>query len=57
MQDDRYVQFFDGGSEPRLEVLGMFNGESLWSAILGSALSIIGLILLYTRQAREYFGS
>lgn len=39
------------------EVIGMFNGESLWSAILGSALSIIGLILLYTRQAREYFGS
>ncbi|NLP84332.1 hypothetical protein HF576_10755 [Microbacterium sp. CFH 90308] len=40
-----------------LEVLGMFNGESLWSAIAGSALSIIGLILLYTRSAREYFGS
>ena len=39
------------------EVLGMFNGESLWSAIAGSALSIIGLILLYTRSAREYFGS
>jgi hypothetical protein len=40
-----------------LEVLGMFNGESLWSAITGSVLSIIGLILLYTRAAREYFGS
>ncbi|MCP2638099.1 hypothetical protein K0817_016220 [Microbacterium sp. HD4P20] len=40
-----------------LEVLGMFNGESLWSAISGSILSIIGLILLYTRSAREYFGS
>ncbi|MGK3953977.1 hypothetical protein ACLKM7_16805 [Microbacterium sp. I2] len=40
-----------------LEVLGMFNGESLWSAIAGSILSIIGLILLYTRSAREYFGS
>jgi uncharacterized membrane protein len=39
------------------EILGMFNGESLWSAIAGSALSIIGLILLYTRSAREYFGS
>lgn len=39
------------------EVIGMFTGESLWSAILGSALSIIGLILLYTRHAREYFGS
>ena len=39
------------------EVLGMFNGESLWSAIAGSALSIIGLILLYTRAARQYFGS
>ena len=39
------------------EVLGMFNGESLWSAIAGSILSIIGLILLYTRSAREYFGS
>lgn len=40
-----------------LEVVGMFNGESLWSAIAGSALSIIGLILLYTRAARQYFGS
>ncbi len=40
-----------------LEVLGMFNGETLWSALLGSALSIIGLILLYTPRAREYFGS
>ena len=40
-----------------LEVLGMFSGESLWSAISGSILSIIGLILLYTRSAREYFGS
>ena len=40
-----------------LEVLGMFNGESLWSAIGGSILSIIGLILLYTRSARRYFGS
>ncbi len=40
-----------------LEVLGMFSGESLWSAITGSALSIIGLILLYTRAARAYFGS
>ncbi|WP_426322527.1 hypothetical protein [Microbacterium sp. E-13] len=39
-----------------LEVLGMFNGESLWSALAGSILSIIGLILLYTRRAREYFG-
>ena len=39
------------------EVLGMFSGESLWSAIGGSILSIIGLILLYTRAAREYFGS
>jgi hypothetical protein len=40
-----------------LEVLGMFNGETLWSAIAGSILSIIGLILLYTRRAREYFGA
>lgn len=40
-----------------LEVLGMFSGEGLWSAIAGSALSIIGLILLYTRAARAYFGS
>ena len=40
-----------------LEVIGMFNGESLWSALTGSALSIIGLILLYTRAARQYFGS
>ena len=40
-----------------LEVLGMFNGESLWSALTGSILSIIGLILLYTGRAREYFGS
>ena len=40
-----------------LEVVGMFNGESLWSAITGSALSIICLILLYTRDARQYFGS
>ncbi|WP_127819312.1 hypothetical protein [Microbacterium sp. CPCC 204701] len=39
------------------EVVGMFNGESLWSAITGSALSIIGLVLLYTRAARQYFGS
>ena len=39
-----------------LEVLGMFNGESLWSAISGSILSIIGLILLYTSSARRYFG-
>ncbi|WP_019180957.1 hypothetical protein [Microbacterium yannicii] len=39
-----------------LEVLGMFNGESLWSAISGSILSIIGLILLYTSSARAYFG-
>ncbi|MFB7894157.1 hypothetical protein ACFC1I_18290 [Microbacterium sp. NPDC056044] len=40
-----------------LEVLGMFNGEGLWSAVSGSILSIIGLILLYTRSARQYFGS
>ena len=40
-----------------LEVLGMFNGESPWSAVAGSILSIAGLILLYTRRAREYFGS
>lgn len=40
-----------------LEVLGMFSGESLWSAIGGSALSIIGLILLYTPAARRWFGS
>ena len=40
-----------------LEVLGMFNGETLWSAIAGSLLSVIGLILLYTRAARSYFGS
>ena len=40
-----------------LELLGMFNGESLWSALAGAILSIIGLILLYTRRAREYFGA
>lgn len=40
-----------------LEVLGLFAGESLWSVLAGSALSIIGLILLYTRSARAYFGS
>ena len=40
-----------------LELLGIFTGETLWSAIGGSILSIIGLILLYTRQARAYFGS
>ncbi|MGP3536195.1 hypothetical protein ACTU3I_15470 [Microbacterium sp. RD1] len=40
-----------------LEVLGLFSGETLWSAIAGSILSIIGLILLYTRPARAYFGS
>lgn len=40
-----------------VEVLGMFWGESLWSALSGSILSIIGLILLYTRAAREWFGS
>ncbi|MCC2034017.1 hypothetical protein [Microbacterium allomyrinae] len=40
-----------------LEVLGMFSGESLWSAIAGAGLSIIGLILLYTRSARAYFGA
>ncbi|MEZ3159200.1 hypothetical protein AB1K54_01495 [Microbacterium sp. BWT-B31] len=40
-----------------LEVLGMLWGESLWSALSGSFLSIIGLILLYTRAARAWFGS
>ena len=40
-----------------LELLGIFTGETLWSAISGSILSIIGLILLYTRSARQYFGS
>jgi hypothetical protein len=40
-----------------LEVIGMFTGETLWSAIGGSILSIIGLILLYTRSARRYFGA
>ncbi|GAA5093630.1 hypothetical protein GCM10025760_24060 [Microbacterium yannicii] len=40
-----------------LELLGIFTGETLWSAIGGSILSIIGLILLYTRSARQYFGS
>ncbi len=38
-----------------LEVIGMFNGETLWSALAGSILSIIGLILLYTRSAQQYF--
>lgn len=40
-----------------LELLSAFAGESLWSAIGGALLPIIGLILLYTRQARAYFGS
>jgi len=40
-----------------LELLSVFAGESLWSAIWGALLPIIGLILLYTRQARAYFGS
>lgn len=40
-----------------LEVLSMFGGESLWSVLGGSGLSIIGLILLYTRAARSYFGT
>lgn len=40
-----------------LEALGLFAGESFWSVLGGAALSIIGLALLYTRDARAYFGS
>ncbi|MDQ7878326.1 hypothetical protein Q9R08_10110 [Microbacterium sp. QXD-8] len=39
-----------------LQVLGIFSGASLWSVIGGSLLSLIGLILLSTRDARSYFG-
>jgi len=39
-----------------LQVLGLFSGASLWSVISGSLLSLIGLILLSTRDARSYFG-
>ena len=38
-----------------LEVIGLFQGESLWSALGGSILSVIGLILLYTPAASRYF--
>ncbi|WP_203582315.1 hypothetical protein [Microbacterium hibisci] len=38
-----------------LQVLGLFNGAILWSVIGGSLLSLIGLILLNTRDARAYF--
>lgn len=40
-----------------IAVMSMFGGESLWSAISSAALSIIGLILLYTQAARSYFGA
>lgn len=40
-----------------LEVLGLFSGESIWSVIGGSFLSLVGLILLYTRSASVYFRS
>ena len=40
-----------------LEVVGLFSGESFWTAVGGAILPIIGLILLYTRDARAYFGS
>ena len=33
----------------------LFNGAILWSVIGGSLLSLIGLILLNTRDARAYF--
>lgn len=39
-----------------LQAIGLFNGATLWSVIGGSLLSIIGLILLSTRDARAYFG-
>jgi phage-related minor tail protein len=39
------------------EVLGLFSGEGLWSVIAGSLLSVVGLVLLYTRPARTFFGS
>jgi phage-related minor tail protein len=40
-----------------LEVISIFAGDNVWSAIGGMILPAIGLILLYTRSAREYFGS
>jgi len=40
-----------------LQVLGLFTGASVWSVIGGSLLSVIGLILLSTRDARSYFGT
>lgn len=40
-----------------LEVISIFAGDSVWSAIGGMILPAIGLILLYTRSARAYFGS
>lgn len=56
-QTARMVATFIFGASIALEVLGMLNSESPWSSIPGLALSIIGLFLLYTRSAREYFGS
>ena len=40
-----------------LEAVGLFSGESFWTVLGGAILPIIGLILLYTRDARAYFGS
>lgn len=40
-----------------LAVFSLFGGESLWSAIASGGLSVIGLIMLYTKAASAYFVS
>ncbi|MEV8134495.1 hypothetical protein [Microbacterium aurantiacum] len=38
-----------------LGIVSLFSGEGFWSVLAGSFLSIVGLILLSTQNARRYF--